>query len=79
MGKSGTGTLTVDGTQVAQSRIEHTIAIRFSLDETFDVGLDTGTPVLESYVDKMPFAFTGTLEKFVIELGQSGLTANGVR
>lgn len=37
--------------------------------------MDTGTPVLESYVDKMPFEFTGILEKFTIELGKSGLTA----
>ena len=75
-GKSGTGTLSVDGEQVAQGEIEHTIPIRFSLDETFDIGMDTGTPVVEDYVDKMPFKFTGTLKKVVIELGKSGLTAN---
>jgi arylsulfatase len=71
MGKGGTGTLTVDGKQVAQTKIERTIPIRFSLDETFDVGLDTGTPVLETYVDKMPFKFTGDLKKFTIELGKT--------
>ncbi|MSR62928.1 MAG: arylsulfatase [Planctomycetes bacterium] len=76
MGKSGTGTLTVDGKQVAQGKIERTIPLRFSLDETFDVGLDTGTPVVEDYVDKMPFEFTGTLEKVVIVLGKSGLAAS---
>ena len=76
MGKSGTGTLSVDGKQVAQGKIERTIPVRFSLDETFDVGLDTGTPVLETYLDKMPFEFTGTLKKFVIELGKSGLTTS---
>ena len=76
MGKGGTGTLTVDGKEVAQTKIERTIPIRFSLDETFDVGVDTGTPVLESYVDKMPFKFTGELKKFTIELGKSGLTAS---
>jgi arylsulfatase len=72
-GKSATGTLFVDGQQVAQGTIERTVPMRFSLDETFDVGLDTGTPVVEDYVDKMPFKFTGTLDKVVIELGQSGL------
>ncbi len=70
MGKSATGTLFVDGKQVAQGKIERTIPIRFSLDETFDVGEDTGTPVVEDYVSKMPFHFTGTLKKFVITLGQ---------
>jgi arylsulfatase len=75
MGKSGTGTLSVDGRQVAQGKIERTIPTRFSLDETMDVGEDTGTPVVEDYVNKMPFRFTGDLEKVVVELGKSGLTA----
>jgi arylsulfatase len=74
-GKGGTGTLKVDGKQVAQGRIERTIPVRFSLDETLDVGMDTGTPVVESYVVKMPFKFTGGLKKVVIEIGKSGLAA----
>jgi arylsulfatase len=76
MGKSATGTLFVDGQQVAQGKIERTIPIRFSLDETFDVGEDTGTPVVEDYLEKMPFKFTGDLKQVVIELGKSGLTAS---
>jgi arylsulfatase len=74
-GKSATATLTVDGRQVAQGTVELTIPTRFSLDETLDVGEDTGTPVLEEYEPKMPFKFTGSLAKVVIELGASGLTA----
>jgi hypothetical protein len=74
MGKSATGTLSVDGQQVAQGRIKHTIPIRVSLDETFDIGEDTGTPVVEDYEAKMPFKFTGDLKQVVIELGKSGLT-----
>jgi arylsulfatase len=75
-GKSGTGTLSVDGKQVAQGKIERTIPVRFSLDETMDVGMDTGTPVVEDYLNKMPFKFTGVLKNVVIELGKSGLTAS---
>jgi len=75
-GKSATATLFVDGRQVAQGKIERTIPVRFSLDETMDVGQDTGTPVIEDYLARMPFAFTGTLNKVVIELGKSGLTAS---
>jgi arylsulfatase len=74
-GKGGTGTLSVDGKQVAEGKIERTIPVRFSLDETLDVGMDTGTPVVEDYVDKMPFKFTGDLKKVVIDLGKSGLGA----
>ena len=79
MGKSATGTLFVDGKQVAQGTIERTIPIRFSLDETFDVAEDTGTPVVEDYEPKMPFKFTGTLDKVVIELGKSGLVASDTK
>jgi len=74
IGKGANGTLFVDGTSVAQGKIPRTIPIRFSLDETFDVGSDTGTPVVEDYVDKMPFAFTGTLKKFVVVLEPEKLT-----
>src|SRR5215831_18823574 len=74
VGKGATGTLFVDGTPVAEGRIAQTVGVRFSLDETFDVGSDMGTPVVEDYVDKMPFAFTGTLKKFVVVLEPENLT-----
>ena len=75
-GKGGVATLFVDGTQVSQGKVERTVPVRFSLDETFDVGQDTGTPVNENYVGRMPFEFTGTLEKLTVELGKSGLEAS---
>jgi hypothetical protein len=74
IGKGANGTLFVDGKSVAEGRIPQTIPIRFSLDETFDIGQDTGTPVVEDYVDKMPFAFTGALKKFVVVLEPMKLT-----
>jgi arylsulfatase len=73
IGRGGMGTISVDGAQVAQGRIEKTVPIRFSLDETFDVGEDTGTPVNLSY--DVPFKFTGTIERVVINLGQTKLSA----
>lgn len=75
IGKGATGTLSVDGKQVAQGKIAQTIAVRVSLDETFDVGEDTGTPVVQDYAGKMPFAFTGTLKKFVVVLEPEKLSA----
>ena len=55
------GTLVVDGKQVAQGRIEHTVAVRFTMSvETFDIGEDTGTPVNLSY--DVPFKFTGQID-----------------
>ena len=76
MAKGGTGTLFVDGKQVAQGKIGNTIPVRISGDETMDVGEDTGTPIIEDYLDKMPFKFTGELKKLTIEPGKSGLTAS---
>ena len=37
-----------------------------SIDETFNVGMDIGTPVSEDY--QSPAKFTGELEKVTIEL-----------
>jgi len=74
IGKGGNGTLTVDGKTVAEGRIALTQPLRFSLDESFDVGQDTGTPVIDEYDSKMPFKFTGTLNKVEIDLGANELT-----
>jgi arylsulfatase A-like enzyme len=75
LGKGGLGTLAVDGKKVAENRIEQTSpAGKFTLDESFDVGEDTGTPVIDDYDAKMPFKFTGKLEKVEIKLGPDKLT-----
>jgi arylsulfatase len=73
LGKGGTVTLFVNDKQVAQGRVEKTVPSRFSADETFDIGLDTGSPVSDTY--ESPFRFGGTIDKVVVELGKSGLTA----
>jgi arylsulfatase len=75
IGKAATARLLVDEKQVGQGQIPQTIGVRFSLDETFDVGEDTGTPVLEDYEAKMPFRFTGMLRRFVAVLEPSKLSA----
>ena len=66
MGKGGTAALSVDGNAVAQGRIEHTIPVRISVDESLDVGEDTGTPLNQRY--DVPFRFPGKIEKVVIDL-----------
>ena len=43
-GKGGTAILLVDEKEVAKVAVPATLFARFSLDETFDVGEDTGTP-----------------------------------
>lgn len=73
-GKGGGGMLTVDGKKVGEGRLEKTISIRFSLDESFDIGEDTGSPVIDEYDAKMPFKFTGRLRKVEVKLGTDQLS-----
>ena len=72
-GKGGTGVFTVDGKELAKKTIAHTIPLLMTVDETFDVGMDTGTGVDESY--KLPFKFTGTIDKLTFKLGPSQMSA----
>jgi arylsulfatase len=47
--KGGLVTLYVDGKQVGQGRVEQTVPMAFSGDETCDVGKETGSPVSPDY------------------------------
>jgi arylsulfatase len=73
VGKGGTVTLFVNGKKVGEGRVDKTILGRFSADETFDTGLDTGTPVSELYAS--PFKFTGRLGKIEVDLAPTNLSA----
>ena len=66
-GKGGSGTLKVDGAVVATQAIPHTIPFLLPPDETFDVGMDTRTPVDDKDY-QVPFRFTGTLDKLTVNL-----------
>jgi len=66
LGAGGIGSLFVNDQKVAEGRVEKTIPYRLGLNETFDVGRDTGTPVVETY--QVPFAFTGNLQKITLNL-----------
>ena len=48
-----------------------------SIDETFDVGIDTRTPVDDSY--KLPFRFTGKIDKLTFNLGREQIDGRGTR
>ncbi|MGA7873938.1 MAG: arylsulfatase [Candidatus Binatus sp.] len=66
LGKGGTVTLYIDGNPVGSGRVEHTIAMVFSADETSDVGLKRGAPVTPE-VPTENNAFTGTVQVIVID------------
>ncbi|MFV8782136.1 hypothetical protein ACNKU7_06910 [Microbulbifer sp. SA54] len=58
-------TLKVNGESVATGELKQTIAGRFGID-TFGIGEDTGQPVTHEY--EPPNAFTGEIEKVVVEM-----------
>ncbi|MGE0085665.1 MAG: arylsulfatase [Desulfococcaceae bacterium] len=68
LGKGGNGTLSVNGEKVAEGRIELTQAAIFSADETADVGIDLGTPVVESIGAEAKSRFTGHISKVTVEV-----------
>jgi arylsulfatase len=67
-GKGGMGTLYVNGEKVAEGRIEHTQAGLFSADETADVGIDLGTPVVEAIGAEHASKFSGNIPKVTVEV-----------
>jgi arylsulfatase len=73
LGKGGTGVLSVDGRVLARQKMERTIPFLMSLDESLDIGMDTRTPVDDSY--RLPFRFTGTIDKLTYKVGHEQLAA----
>jgi arylsulfatase len=56
-------TFWIDGEQVRQATIERTIPGGFTASETFDIGMDTASPVADAYFEKAPFSFNGELKR----------------
>jgi arylsulfatase len=65
-GKGGTLTLSAGGKKVAEGKLARTIPVQISLGEGLDIGEDVGSPVDFTY--KLPFAFTGKVERVTYEL-----------
>lgn len=66
-GKGATVTLSANGQQVGQGRVDLTVPLMYGTDG-FDIGGDYGGAVSPEYADKMPFVFSGTLESVTIDL-----------
>ena len=78
IGKGGTGVLSVDGKAVASKTIPYTIPFAVTLDETFDVGVDTRMGVDDNdYLP--PFRFTGKLVKLTVNLKPQPMSAQEQR
>ncbi len=73
IGRGGTGTLKVDGEVVASHAMAQSIPLILQWDESFDVGIDTGTPV-DDQDYQVPFRFTGKLDKLTIAIDRPKLS-----
>jgi arylsulfatase len=70
LGKGGTVSLYVDGAKCGEGRVEGTVPLVFSADETCDVGSDTASPVSDDYTSAGS-RFTGTVEWVQIDLAEA--------
>ena len=67
LAKGGTVSLYVDGAKTGEGRVEGTVPMLFSADETTDVGSDGGTPVSDDYGPKTS-AFSGRVRWVQLDL-----------
>ena len=68
LAKGGTASLFIDGEPAGGGRIDATVPMIYSGDETCDVGSDTGTPVSEDYSAESS-RFTGRVNWVELQIG----------
>jgi arylsulfatase A-like enzyme len=69
LGKGGTAALFLDGTKVSEVRVDGTVPMVFSADETLDIGSDSGTPVSDDLtMDELEF--NGRVRWIELDLGE---------
>ncbi len=68
LGKGGEVTLYVDGGKIGEGRVELTQPLTYSVDETLDIGYESGTPVAEDYTVQTS-RFNGKIEWVQLDQG----------
>ena len=75
VGRSGAAPLSVDGEVVSRQKLERTgVPLLFSIDETFDFGSKTETPIDDRYYQVL-FTFTGKINELTVSVEPPVLTA----
>jgi arylsulfatase len=70
LAKGGRVALYVDGEKTGEGRVEGTVPMAFSADETCDIGSDTASPVSDDYTPAGS-RFTGTIDWVQIDIGEA--------
>ena len=71
LGKGGNVTLYVDGGKIGEGRVELTQPLTYSVDETLDIGYESGTAVAEDYTPQTS-RFNGRIEWVQLDQGDDG-------
>lgn len=58
----------VDGQEAVRGTVRRTVPGAFTASETFDVGVDLGSPVSIDYAQRAPFRFDGTIRQVNVEM-----------
>jgi arylsulfatase len=75
LGKGGNVSLYLDGEKVGEGRVDATVPMLFSADETSDLGSDSGTPVTDDLATD-ELEFTGRVQWVEIDLGEDAQDAD---
>jgi arylsulfatase len=70
LAKGGTVSLYIDGTKIGEGRVEGTVPMIYSGDETCDVGSDTASPVSDDYTSESS-RFTGEIEWVQLDIADA--------
>jgi arylsulfatase len=60
--------LSVDGKEIARTSPKMTVPAAFTASESFDVGVDLGSPVSRDYFERRPFQFEGKITTVEVKL-----------
>ncbi len=78
IGRGGTGVLKVDGAEVARQSMARSIPILLPIDEAFDIGADTGSPV-NDHDYQTPFHFSGRLTRLTLKIDRPRLSPDDIK
>ena len=67
-GAAGSVALWVDGQEVGKAVLKRSVPLAFTASESFDVGIDLGSPVSLNYEHRRPFAFDGEIKTVEVKL-----------
>jgi arylsulfatase len=59
-------TIRANGERIAAGRVPRSASIGFTPNDTFDVGMDSYSPVSEAYFSRAPFKFNGKIDRMTV-------------